>query len=64
MFGLDAAQGGGAAARGGAKGGAVDALTRKTGLSLEEACQILNVEKDADLSKITKVQSKKLYGFS
>ncbi|KAL1931016.1 hypothetical protein VTP01DRAFT_10153 [Rhizomucor pusillus] len=46
--------GGAAAARGGAKGGAVDALTRKTGLSLEEACQILNVEKDADLSKITK----------
>lgn len=51
---LDAAQGGGAAARG-VKEGAVDALTRKTGMTLEEACQILNVTKDADLNQITKV---------
>ncbi|KAI9482573.1 Pam16-domain-containing protein [Zychaea mexicana] len=50
----NAAQGGGAAARGGAKEGAVDALTRKTGMSLEEACQILNVTREADLEKIVK----------
>ncbi|SAM02214.1 hypothetical protein [Absidia glauca] len=51
----NAAAGGGvaAAARGG-KEGVVDALTRKTGMSLEEACQILNVQKDADLSQLTK----------
>lgn len=54
---LDAAAGGGvaAAARGG-KEGVVDALTRKTGMSLEEACQILNVQKDADLTQLTKVK--------
>lgn len=57
LFILDAAQGGGAAAaRGGAKEGAVDALTRKTGMSMEEACQILNITKDADLEKLTKVR--------
>ncbi|KAL0081640.1 Pam16-domain-containing protein [Phycomyces blakesleeanus] len=52
----NAANGGGpvAAARGGAKEGAVDALTRKTGLSIEEACQILNVTKDADIAQLTK----------
>ncbi|KAI7861372.1 Pam16-domain-containing protein [Spinellus fusiger] len=52
----NAAQGGGpaAAARGSAKEGTVDALTRKTGLSLEEACQILNVNKDVDLTQLTK----------
>lgn len=54
---LDAAAGGGvtAAARGG-KDGVMDALTRKTGMSLEEACQILNVQKDADLTQLTKVR--------
>lgn len=56
LFILDAAQGGAAAARGGAKEGAVDALTRKTGMSMEEACQILNITKDADLEKLTKVR--------
>ncbi|CDH58874.1 hypothetical protein RO3G_00904 [Lichtheimia corymbifera JMRC:FSU:9682] len=50
----NAAQGGAAAARGGAKEGAVDALTRKTGMSMEEACQILNITKEADLEKLTK----------
>ncbi|KAI8146000.1 Pam16-domain-containing protein [Fennellomyces sp. T-0311] len=50
----NAAQGGGAAARGGAKEGAVDALTRKTGMSMEEACQILNVTQEAELEKILK----------
>jgi import inner membrane translocase subunit TIM16 len=54
---LDAAAGGGvaAAARGG-KEGVMDALTRKTGMSLEEACQILNVQKEADLAQLTKVR--------
>lgn len=54
---VDAAAGGGvaAAARGG-KEGVVDALTRKTGMSLEEACQILNVQKEADLAQLTKVR--------
>lgn len=33
----------------------MDALTRKTGISVEEACQILNVTKEADLTKLTKV---------
>ncbi|KAI7846868.1 Pam16-domain-containing protein [Circinella umbellata] len=50
----NAAAGGGAAARGGAKEGAIDALTRKTGMSIEEACQILNVSKEAELEKILK----------
>ncbi|SAL97533.1 hypothetical protein [Absidia glauca] len=51
----NAAAGGGvaAAARGG-KEGVMDALTRKTGMSLEEACQILNVQKEADLAQLTK----------
>ncbi|KAG2221478.1 hypothetical protein INT45_005019 [Circinella minor] len=49
-----AAGGGAAAARGGAREGAVDALTRKTGMSIEEACQILNVTKEAELEKILK----------
>lgn len=57
FFLIDAAAGGGvaAAARGG-KEGVVDALTRKTGMSLEEACQILNLQKDADLTQLTKVK--------
>ncbi|CAO3679624.1 unnamed protein product [Umbelopsis vinacea] len=38
----NAAQGGGAAGRAGAKASAGDALTRKTGMSIDEACQILN----------------------
>ncbi|ORZ11098.1 Pam16-domain-containing protein [Absidia repens] len=52
----NAAAGGGAAAaaRGGGKEGVVDALTRKTGLSMEEACQILNLQRDADLAQLTK----------
>lgn len=35
----------------------MDALTRKTGMSVEEACQILNVTKEADLTKLTKVKT-------
>ncbi|CAO3584742.1 unnamed protein product [Absidia cylindrospora] len=49
-----AAGGGAAAAARGGKEGVVDALTRKTGMSMEEACQILNIQKDADLAKLTK----------
>lgn len=30
-------------------------------MSMDEACQILNVTKEADLSKITKVKKKKVY---
>ncbi|EIE76200.1 hypothetical protein RO3G_00904 [Rhizopus delemar RA 99-880] len=41
-------------AKAGTKEAVLDALTRKTGMSMEEACQILNVNKEADLSKITK----------
>ncbi|OAC99304.1 hypothetical protein MUCCIDRAFT_42109, partial [Mucor lusitanicus CBS 277.49] len=40
--------------RAGTKEGVVDALTRKTGMSMEEACQILNITKEADLSKLSK----------
>ncbi|KAI8076862.1 uncharacterized protein BX664DRAFT_344122 [Halteromyces radiatus] len=49
-----AAGGGAAAAARGGKEGVVDALTRKTGMSIEEACQILNVQKDVDLAQLTK----------
>ncbi|KAL1919008.1 uncharacterized protein VTP21DRAFT_2389 [Calcarisporiella thermophila] len=47
------------AARGGAAGAAAgktsaDALTRKTGMSFEEACQILNVNRNSTLEEITK----------
>ncbi|KAI8355066.1 coth protein-domain-containing protein [Choanephora cucurbitarum] len=55
----NAAKNGGAAntsggGRTGTKEAVMDALTRKTGMSMEEACQILNVTKEADLSKIAK----------
>ncbi|KAI9306493.1 hypothetical protein BJ944DRAFT_47985 [Cunninghamella echinulata] len=50
-----AAGGGAAAAARGGKEGVIDALTRKTGMSLEEACQILNVPKGADPALLTKV---------
>ncbi|KAI8981982.1 Pam16-domain-containing protein [Mycotypha africana] len=56
----NAAKGGGAAAasggggRAGTKEAVMDALTRKSGISMEEACQILNVTKEADLAKLTK----------
>ncbi|CAO3626407.1 unnamed protein product [Cunninghamella blakesleeana] len=49
-----AAGGGAAAAARGGKEGVIDALTRKTGMSIEEACQILNVSKDADIALLTK----------
>ncbi|KAI9314381.1 Pam16-domain-containing protein [Dichotomocladium elegans] len=49
-----AAGGGPAAAARGAKEGAVDALTRKTGMSMEEACQILNVSREAEIEKVIK----------
>ncbi|RUS28899.1 hypothetical protein BC938DRAFT_481305 [Jimgerdemannia flammicorona] len=47
-----AAQGGSAAREGGRS--AADALTRRTGLTIDEACQILNVKKDADLAEVVK----------
>ncbi|KAI9274204.1 coth protein-domain-containing protein [Sporodiniella umbellata] len=54
----NAAKNGGNPASGGGRTGTkeavLDALTRKSGLSMEEACQILNVTKEADLTKITK----------
>ena len=49
------------AARNGAAGGSAtsragkDSLTRKTGMSLEEAYQILNLKKDKDVSNVSKV---------
>ncbi|RUS18495.1 hypothetical protein BC937DRAFT_88707 [Endogone sp. FLAS-F59071] len=50
----DAAQGGGAgAAREGGKS-AADVITRQTGLTIDEACQILNVKKDADIAEVVK----------
>ncbi|OZJ06258.1 hypothetical protein BZG36_00829, partial [Bifiguratus adelaidae] len=50
----NAAQGGGAAAgRQGARA-AADAATRKTGLTIEEAYQILNVKRDADMAELVK----------
>ncbi|KAF9979182.1 hypothetical protein BGZ73_005350 [Actinomortierella ambigua] len=39
---------------GGNKAATMDALTRKTGLSMDEAMNILNITKDADLAKLTK----------
>ncbi|KAI8888058.1 coth-domain-containing protein [Backusella circina FSU 941] len=53
----NAARGGGPAASGGKTGtkeAVLDALTRKTNMTMEEACQILNVTKEADLTKLTK----------
>ncbi|KAI9260141.1 Pam16-domain-containing protein [Sporodiniella umbellata] len=52
----NAAKGGGpqGGAKTGTKEAVIDALTRKTNMSMEEACQILNVTKEADLSAITK----------
>lgn len=58
IYTIDAAKNGGnpsSGARAGTKEAVLDALTRKTGVSMEEACQILNVTKEADLTKITKV---------
>ncbi|KAG0224423.1 chaperonin [Mortierella sp. GBA43] len=39
---------------GGSKAAAGDAITRKTGMSLDEAMNILNITKDADLAKVVK----------
>ncbi|KAH8549289.1 mitochondrial import inner membrane translocase subunit tim16 [Umbelopsis sp. PMI_123] len=50
----NAAQGGGAAGRAGTKASAADALTRKTGMTIDEACQILNVNRDAELAEVAK----------
>ncbi|KAG0368868.1 hypothetical protein BGX24_002668 [Mortierella sp. AD032] len=41
-------------ASGGSKGAAADAVTRKTGMSVDEAMNILNITKEADLAKIVK----------
>lgn len=58
----DAGKNGGAQAassggRAGTKEGVLDALTRKTGMSMDEACQILNITKEADLTKLSKVKT-------
>lgn len=54
----NAGKNGGAAAAGGGragtKEGVMDALTRKSGMSMDEACQILNVTKEADIAKLAK----------
>ncbi|KAF9917101.1 hypothetical protein BX616_001922 [Lobosporangium transversale] len=39
---------------GGSKAAAADAITRKTGMTVDEAMNILNITKDADLAKIVK----------
>ncbi|KAG0268073.1 hypothetical protein DFQ27_007577 [Actinomortierella ambigua] len=49
--GQQAARGGGS---GGSKAATMDALTRKTGLSMDEAMNILNITKEADLAKLSK----------
>ncbi|KAI9320114.1 hypothetical protein BX666DRAFT_1919374 [Dichotomocladium elegans] len=51
----NAARGGSGGGAASGKEGAVDALTRRTGMSLDEACNILNVTKDANVEKIQKV---------
>ncbi|KAI8876365.1 hypothetical protein K501DRAFT_308427, partial [Backusella circina FSU 941] len=38
--------------RTGTKEAVIDALTRKTNMSMKEACQILNITKEADLTKL------------
>ncbi|KAF9298138.1 hypothetical protein BGZ74_009507 [Mortierella antarctica] len=52
----NAAKGGGhqAAKNGGSKAAAADAATRKTGMSIDEAMNILNITKEADLAKVVK----------
>lgn len=56
---VDAAKNGGQHAAkngsGGSKAAAADAVTRKTGMSVDEAMNILNITKEADLAKIVKV---------
>ncbi|KAF9901675.1 hypothetical protein EC991_005807 [Linnemannia zychae] len=39
---------------GGSKAAAADAVTRKTGMTVDEAMNILNITKEADLAKIAK----------
>ncbi|KAG0233532.1 hypothetical protein BGW42_007367 [Actinomortierella wolfii] len=39
---------------GGSKAATMDALTRKTGMTMDEAMNILNITKDADLAKLSK----------
>lgn len=60
---LDAAKGGGHHAAkngsGGSKAAAADAVTRKTGMTMDEAMNILNITKEADLAKIAKVSLEK-----
>ncbi|KAF9287155.1 hypothetical protein BGZ68_002200 [Mortierella alpina] len=54
----NAAKGGGHHAAkngsGGSKAAAADAVTRKTGMTMDEAMNILNITKEADLAKIAK----------
>ncbi|KAG0071996.1 hypothetical protein BGZ92_004144, partial [Podila epicladia] len=52
----NAAKGGGhqAAKNGSSKAAAADAATRKTGMSIDEAMNILNITKEADLAKVVK----------
>src|SRR5690242_805899 len=66
---IDAAKNGGqhasknASGGGSSRGAAADAITRKTGMTVDEAMNILNITKDADLAKIAKVQSTNLILF-
>ncbi|KAF9174995.1 hypothetical protein BGX20_008839 [Mortierella sp. AD010] len=50
-----AAKNGSAGGSGGSKAAAADAITRKTGMTPDEAMNILNITKEADLAKIIKV---------
>ncbi|KAF9177760.1 hypothetical protein BGZ50_008391, partial [Haplosporangium sp. Z 11] len=54
----NAARGGGHHAAkngsGGSKAAAADAATRKTGMTIDEAMNILNITKEADLAKVVK----------
>ncbi|KAG0018558.1 hypothetical protein BGZ80_007032 [Entomortierella chlamydospora] len=52
--GQHAAKNGSAGGSGGSKAAAADAITRKTGMTVDEAMNILNITKEADLAKIIK----------
>ncbi|KAF8975548.1 hypothetical protein BGZ46_009048 [Entomortierella lignicola] len=49
-----AAKGGNGSGSSGSKAAAADAITRKTGMTVDEAMNILNITKEADLAKIIK----------
>ncbi|KAF9095465.1 hypothetical protein BGX27_001285, partial [Mortierella sp. AM989] len=52
--GQHAAKSGSSSGSGGSKTAAADAITRKTGMTVDEAMNILNITKEADLAKIIK----------